>query len=135
MVTALFPVLFGLFYQVSNSVKNQLITHQLFNQFDRFHIQLQRDEANGVKLFAHRDRLEMVMKDGLQVCYQWKQDRLIRSVKPTSSSAYQGYTILLYHVKEVKYQNLQNGVKMTVVLADQTASYTGMVYIWGRLDE
>lgn len=135
IVTALFPVLFGLFYQVSNSVKSQLITHQLFNQFDRFHIQLQRDEANGIKMLVHQDQLEMVMKDGLQIRYQLKRNQLIRSVKPASSVSYHGNTIILYHVKQIYYQNLQNGVKVTVSLTDQNASYTGIAYIWGRIDE
>lgn len=135
IVTALFPMLFGLYYQVSYSVKSQLITHQLFNQFDRFHLQLQRDGANGIKLLTHQNQLEMVMKDGLQIRYQLKRDQLIRSVKPVSSVSYHGNTIILYHVKRIYYQNLQNGVKATVILTDQNASYTGISYIWGRIDE
>lgn len=135
IVTVLFPMLFGLFYQISDSVRSQLITHQLFNQFDRFHIQLQRDQANSIKMFAHKNQLEMVMKDGLQIRYQWKRGQLIRSVRPTSSVSYQGNTIMLYQVKQIYYQNLQKGIKMTVVLTDQNASYTGIAYIWGRIDE
>ncbi|MCH5583918.1 ComGF family competence protein [Shimazuella sp. AN120528] len=135
IVTTLFPLFFGLFYQVFNSIHSQLATYALFTQFDRFSLQLQKDEANGVKFLIHQNQLEMIMKDGLRVRYQWKQDQIVRSVKESSSAFYRGNTILLYQVRRVYYQNLKNGVKMTVVLSQQDATFTGFSYIWGRINE
>jgi hypothetical protein len=135
IISLLFPLMFGLYYQIADSIRTQLVTHQLFNQFDRFYVQLQADEANGVKMVVQKNQIEMRMKDGLQIRYQWKQGQLIRSIKPTSSTSYRGNTLMLYYVKRIYYQNVQNGVKMTIVLANQNATYTGIAYIWGRIDE
>lgn len=135
MVTSLFPLLFGLYYQIFNSVHSQLGTHQLFHEFDRFSMQLHRDETNAVKIFAFQNKLEMMMKNGLLVRYQWKQGQIVRSLKENSSVSYRGNTILLYHVKQIRYQNLPNATKLTVVLANKNATYTGTAFIWGRIDE
>ncbi|WP_028775379.1 ComGF family competence protein [Shimazuella kribbensis] len=135
LVTTIFLFVFGFFFQVSNAIQIHLIEHQLFKQFDRFLIQLQDDQANGIQLKVNKNQLEMVMKDGQQVRYLFIKGQIIRSLKKNPDSPYRGYTILLDHVRKMKHQTLSNGIKMEIQLFNRSASYTGSAFIWGRIDE
>jgi hypothetical protein len=135
LVTTIFLFVFGFFLQISSGIKTHLMEHQLFKQFDRFLIQLQDDQANGIQVKANQTQLEMIMKDGQQVRYVYKKGRIIRSLKKNSSSPYRGYTILLDHVKKMEYRTLSKGVKLKIQLTDRSASYTGNAFIWGRIDK
>jgi hypothetical protein len=134
LVMTIFPLVFGVFYQVINNVRIQLTEHSLWEQFDRFHLQLVNDESNGIQMIAGKNQMIMVMKDGQEVRYVLKKGQLIRSLKQKNQS-FRGHTVLLQHVQKVAFERLPRGWEMNISLSQSGAVFHGQAYLWGRIDE
>jgi hypothetical protein len=133
LISVLFPLSFGLFYQVTTDVRTQLNEHRLFIQFDRFQHQVQRDQANAVQIITSNQQLELLLYDDRAIRYSWKDGKIIRSVKERGTKAYRGHTTLLYYVSNVHATSFGNGVELDVQLTERSASYTGHLFIWGKM--
>lgn len=95
---------------------------------------MQKEIKQGVHFRTQGEALLFDLPTGETVRYQWKDGKMIRQVKSATEPNFQGYTLLLQHVKAFRLIPKNHGVWVAFTLQDSRKSqFHVQTYIHGRI--